>query len=147
MLIKMRLRQTGHLKQLKLTAAQYRELGEAMLRANKRRIGQGINAEGRPAKPLSRKYSAIKKRVRRVAAPKRDMKLTGATLKSYQIVRSYGGLIRAEPKGEVTRRRAFFAQRLEPMFGFTDYEEKAVLRKARSMFGRNTQFLWTAVNG
>lgn len=138
----MKVVQSGQLKPLKLSAAQYRQLGNAMLAANKRRIKRGINAEGKQARPLSKKYQRIKRKVRGVARPIRDMVLTGRTMDSYQIVRAYGGVIRAEPRTAEGRKRAWAAQRLEPMFGFTAVEEKAVQKEARAMFGRNAQVLW-----
>lgn len=138
----MKVVQTGQLKALKLNAAQYRQLGNAMLDANKKRIRRGINAAGNPAKPLSKKYQRIKKKKRGVTRAIRDMWLTGLTMNSYQIVRAHSGVIRAEPRTAEGRKRAWAAQRLEPMFGFTPAEEKAVQKEARAMFGRNTRVLW-----
>lgn len=150
--MKMKVVQSGQLKPLKLTAEQYRQLGNAMLAAQKKRISRGINVKGQPAAPLSKKYQRIKRKTRGVSRPIRDMKLTGQTLNSFQIVRAYGGVIRAEPRSTEGKKRAWAAQlvrdtpggprRFEPMIGFTDAEEKAVQKQAREMFGRNTKVLW-----
>lgn len=142
MQMKLTVKESGKLKALKLNAAQYRQLGNAMLAANKRRIARGINADGNPARPLSKAYEAIKRKVRRVARPIRDMRLTGVTMNSYQITRAHGGIIRAEPTTGTARTRAFMAQRLEPMIGFTPVEERAVIKEARAMFGKYVQVSW-----
>ena len=142
MQIKLKIHGKGELRMKQLPAAEWRKLGEAMLAANKRRILKGVNAEGQPAKPLAPKYARIKRKQLRISRPIRDMRLTGETLLSYQVVRASGGIIRCEPKTAQGRKKAFFCQRLEPMIGFTDYEEAAVMRTVRSMLGRGANLEW-----
>lgn len=144
MQMKMQVVKTGRVsnKKLMLTTAQYRQLGEAMLDANKKRILRGINVQGSSAKPLSKFYRKQKAKIRHTGRPIRDMFLTGLTLNSYRVVRAWGGIIRAEPTSAEGRKRAFFSQRREAMFGFTPHEERAVIAEARKMFGRNTTVAW-----
>src|SRR4030095_1477667 len=139
MQFRIKIKATGKLKAPKVTTAEYRELGNAMVANMKKRIARGINADNMPAAPLSPLYAKYKARARHTRRPIRDMFLTGLTLGSYQVQRAWGGVIRAERSNQTARKRAFINQHLEPMFGFTDSEAEAVVKRARQLFGRKIE--------
>lgn len=132
----------GSLAQLKLSAAEYRMIGESAVERMKARILKGVNADNQRAKPLSKRYAAIKARERHTSRPVRDMFLSGMTLNDYRVQRAYNGLIEAYPSSTEAQKRAILAQHIDPMFGFTDAEEKEVVRQVRAMYGRNAKVIW-----
>jgi hypothetical protein len=132
----------GKLAQLKLSAAEYRAIGDAAVDRMKMRILQGVNADNQRAKPLSKKYAALKAEMRHTRRPIRDMFLSGMTLTDYRVQRAYGGVIEAYPSSTEAQKRAILAQHIDPMFGFTDAEEKEVVKQVRLMYGRNAKTIW-----
>lgn len=132
----------GKFAQLKLSADEYRFIGNAAVERMKQRILKGVNSDNQRAKPLSKKYAAIKARERHTARPIRDMFLSGMTLNDYRVQRAYNGLIEAYPSSPEAQKRAILAQHIDPMFGFTEAEEKEVVKQVRAMYGRNAQTIW-----
>lgn len=136
MKFKLKIVSTGTMKAPKLTTAEYRALGEEIVAAMKRRLARGINNEGNPAYPLSDYYARIKAKIRRTRHPIRDLHLTGMTLNDFQVRRAWGGIIRAGPQLPTARKRALLAQLIDPLIGFTDYEQRAVVKRVRQLYGR-----------
>ena len=140
--VKIAVKTNGKLAQLKMSAREYREIGEVMLDSMKLRILKGINADGQKASPLSPAYARIKAEIRNTRRPIRDMFLSGMTLNDYRVRKAHGGQIVCEPASTEAQKRAILAQRIEPMFGFTNAEEKAVVKHVRQIYGRHAQVLW-----
>jgi len=132
----------GRMKPPNLDNGQLTAIGNEMVRAQLARWAKGVNADGQPAKPLSRRYMFIKKKVTGQARPKRDNNITGALVKNFQLRRANEGRIRAEPTQRLTRQQSMRAEQYDQMTGFAPTDEATVLAAATFQYGGYTRTSW-----
>jgi hypothetical protein len=140
--LKIKVTQTGRIKPPNLDNGQLTAIGNDMVAAQKERWSKGINAEGNPAKPLSKRYLFIKKKFTGASRPIRDMKMTGQTLANFSLRKAVNGVIRAENSTRETRRRALRSQQVEEMIGFAGSDQVVVFREALDQYGSWLKRAW-----
>jgi hypothetical protein len=133
--IKVGVKKTVRLRQPKLDGGQLQEIGDAMVAKQKARWGAGINAEDRAAKPLSKRYTFIKAKIRRTNRPKRDMNLSGLLLSNFTLRKAINGVIRAEPTSRKAREHARPANNIEQMIGLSGSDSKVIYDRTQAAFG------------
>jgi hypothetical protein len=139
---KITVKKTGRIRAPNLADPQLRAIGEVMVAAQKARWDDGLNADGVPAKKLSKRYFFIKKKYTRQAAPIRDMRMTGATVENFGLRRAANGVIRAENTTRETRQRATRAQKSEDMIGFAASDQITVFKAAETQYGEYLKKAW-----
>ena len=140
--IKITIKGKGRFKQPKLDAGQLQHIGEDMVTTQKARWASAVNALGGKAKPLSKKYTFIKAKVRRTNRPVRDMRLTGTVLSNFRLRKAINGVIRAEPTSRIARDKARGADRYEQMIGFSGTDIKNVYDEVQKAYGELAKTLW-----
>src|SRR4030095_11738540 len=94
--LNVKVKRTGRVKPPNLADPQLKTIGEEMVAAQKLRWGKASKAEGNVAKKRAVKYFFIKRKVRGVGRPVRDMNLSGQTIANFSLRKAAGGQIRAE---------------------------------------------------
>jgi hypothetical protein len=140
--VKIRVTQTGRVKPPNLDNGQLTAIGREMVEAQKLRWSKAINADGNPAKPLSKKYLFMKKKFTGASRPRRDMKMTGQTVANFGLRKAINGVIRAENSTRETRRRAQRASDTEQMIGFSGSDQVTVFRESQTQYGKFLQRAW-----
>jgi len=126
-------KQSGRFKPANLDRGDLTFIGLGMVAAQKERWSKAINADGNPAKRLSIKYF-FEKRKLRGGNPKRDMYMTGATVKNFALRKAVDGVIRAENTSRAGRAHANRAQNFEQMIGFAGSDQIAVFRLSQATY-------------
>jgi hypothetical protein len=143
--LKMKVKRTGRVKAPNLSDPQLKAVGEEMVTAQKLRWEKAINAEGNAAKKLSVKYFFIKRKVRGVSRPVRDMNLSGQTLANFSLRKAAAGQIRAENSTRITRKRAAGAQNVEQMIGFAGTDQISLFKASQLQYGIYLQKAWVPI--
>jgi len=129
-------------------------IGTVLVHSQKKRIAKGIDADGRPAKPLSKSYAIFKtgslKKNRSIGTnrPIRDLSLTDRSLQNYSLRRAMDNVIRADAttrdarfkldQGQyAVRKQKGVAVRIgfSQMFGFDGQAVQSVLTAANAEYG------------
>ena len=140
-----RVKKTGRLKGPNLSDPQLKAIGDEMVKAQKERWDDGLNANGNQAKKLSFKYFKEKQKFTGQANPIRDMHMTGETVKNFGLRRASNGQIRAENSTRITRAKASRAQKAEEMIGFAGTDQIAVFRATQLQYGIHLQKAWIPI--
>ena len=140
-----RVKKTGRLKGPNLSDPQLKAIGDEMVKAQKERWDDGLNANGNQAKALSKKYFFEKRKYTGQTAPIRDMHMTGETVKNFGLRRASNGQIRAENSTRITRAKASRAQKAEEMIGFAGTDQIAVFRATQLQYGIHLQKAWIPI--
>jgi len=143
--LNVKVKRTGRVKPPNLADPQLKTVGEEMVAAQKLRWSKAINAEGNVAKKLSVKYFFIKRKVRGVGRPVRDMNLTGQTIANFSLRKAAGGQIRAENSTRITRKRAMGVQGIEPMIGFAGTDQISLFKASQLQYGIYLQKAWVPI--
>ena len=143
--VSVKTKRTGRVQAARLDNAALTAIGTVMVQEQKARWEKGVNADGTAAKPLSKRYTFIKKAYRKVSRPIRDMKMTGRTLENFQLRKAIDGVIRAEPTQRETRRRAQIAQKIEEMIGLAPADQIAIFRATQAKYGDWVKRAWIPI--
>jgi hypothetical protein len=136
---------TGRVRGPNLSDPQLKAIGDAMVKAQKARWDDGVNASGNQAKPLSKKYFFMKRSVLHQTSPIRDMKMTGATVANFSLRKANNGVIRAENTTRAARDHANRAQGAEEMIGFAGSDQIVVFRESQLQYGLFLQKAWVPI--
>lgn len=154
MAVRIQVKNSVRIKGPKLDGGALTRIGTVMVSSVKERIGKGVDADGRAAKPLSKSYAIFKsktlKRTRGIGTnrPIRDLSLTGKSLQNYSLRRAVDNVIRADAttrdarmkldqgqyqvrKSKGAAVRVGFSQ----MFGFEGKTVQSVLTATRAEYG------------
>lgn len=142
--LKVKVPRTGRVKKPNLDHASLTFIGRSMVLEQKQRWATGVTANEN-IKPLSKKYLFIKKKIRNVHRPIRDMHLTGDTIKGFQLRKAINGVIRAENTTRELRKRAQRAQGYAQMIGFAQSDLSHVFGLARYEYGKFLKHAWIPV--
>ena len=145
--LKVKVPRTGRVKAPRLDQGPLTFIGQAMVTAQKQRWARGVTADDYPAKPLSKKYLFIKRKIRKVSRPIRDMHLTGATVANFQLRKAINGVIRAENTTRETRKRAQRAQGYAQMIGLASTDAIAVFRASQEKYAEAVKHAWIPISG
>jgi len=137
-----KVKKSGRLKGPNLADPQLHAIGDVMVAEQKKRWEDGLNADGIPARKLSRRYFFIKRKYTRQVSPIRDMKMTGATLANFSLRKAAQGVIRAENTFRETRRRANVAQAAEQMIGLSSSDQIAIFKASQLQYGLLLKKAW-----
>jgi hypothetical protein len=138
---------TGRVKAPNLDHGALTFIGQHMVNAQKQRWLRGIDANDQPAKRLSKKYLFIKKGIRNVSRPIRDMYLTGMTINNFILRKANDGQIRAENTTREARKRAQRANNIDQMIGFASTDADQVFRSSAAQYGKFVQKAWIPISG
>lgn len=139
-------KRTGRVRPPKLDDPQLKAIGEAMVLQQKARWAKAVNADGQTAKKLSVKYAIIKQAVLHKRAT-RDMSMTGATIKNFQLRKATLGSIRAENTTRLERSKALRANGYDQMIGFALSDAKVVFDATQNEFGQWVNKAWIPLDG
>jgi len=126
--LSVKVKQAGRMKPPNLDNAVLTAIGKEMVAEQLARWAKGINADGAPAKPLSKKYTFIKKYVTGKHVPIRDNYMTGALVHNFQLRKATDGVIRAEPTQRMTRQHSIRSDLYVQMTGFSPPETVKILK-------------------
>lgn len=113
------------------------ELGEAILRTQLERTARAVDRFDRPQPPLKEKYKLRKQR--KGGKPIRDMRRSGATMRSLASERTVAGEVRVAFHGADEQRAAWFRQLADQFFGLSPQDAETVDRKVLEIHRRNLQ--------
>jgi hypothetical protein len=143
--LKVKVKRTGRVKEPNLSDPQLKIIGEEMVTTQKLRWSKAVNAEGNAAKKLSVKYFFIKRKLRGVSRPVRDMNLSGATIKNFSLRKASNGQIRAENTSRATRKSATGANNIEQMIGFAGTDQNSLFKASQLQYGIYLQRAWVPI--
>lgn len=143
--VKVKVTKSGRVRGPNLSDPQLKEIGEEMVRSQKARWDDAINANGNQAKKLSFKYFKEKQKFTGQASPIRDMTMTGETVKNFTLRRAADGQIRAENTSRVCRGKATRAQTAEEMIGFAGTDQIAIFKASQLQYGIYVKKAWIPV--
>ena len=144
--VQIRVKQTGRVRKPNLDNGDMTAIGQEMVAAQKARWAAGVNADGAKARPLSRRYTYIKAKVRRTNRPIRDMHLSGILLNNFTLRKAINNVIRAEPTSRVARdQHAKPANKIEQMIGFSGSDIKASYDEIAKRYGDLARRMWIPV--
>lgn len=139
--------ESGRLKFMNLSRDQLQGIGNRIAAAQVSRWLQGINAQGQPAKPLSKGYAAQKARFTGNPQPKRDNWLTGAMANDFTVRRAGDNKILIYPEQPANRDAAAHSEQYENMIGFAPSDERLVYSEITAAFAALAIEAWEPVNG
>jgi len=145
--LSVKVKQTGRIKPPNLDNGALTQIGRSMVIAQKLRWSKSLNASGNKAKPLSKKYTFIKKNYLRVNVPQRDLKLTGVLTGNFQLRKAINGQIRAENTTRSARKHALQADKSEQMIGFAGSDQRIIFAQSQIAYGRYLQRAWVTLRG
>jgi hypothetical protein len=134
-------KRTGRVRPPNLSDPQLKKIGDTMVTAQKLRWEKAMNAEGQIAKKLSVRWAIIKQAVLH-KRPERDMKLTGRTIKNFQLRKAADGRIRAENTTRYERSKALGCNSYDQMIGFSLFETRMVIAEAQAEYGQYVKTAW-----
>ena len=143
--VKVKVKKSGRVKGPNLEDPQLKMIGDEMVRTQKLRWDDGINAEGSQAKRLSFKYFKEKQKFTGQASPIRDMTMTGDTVKNFTLRRAAQGQIRAENTSRLARQKATRAQNAEEMIGFAGTDQIAIFKASQLQYGIYVKRAWVPI--
>ena len=140
--MKIQVKRGGRTKPPVLDNAQLTYIGKHMVVAQLVRWANGINADGAPAKPLSKRYFFVKRYVTGQQRPIRDNKITGALVKNFQLRKAAQGTIRAEPTQRLTRQHSNRAEQYQQMTGFAPSDTVSLLKNVGDQYQKWAAGAW-----
>ena len=143
--VKVKVKQTGRIRAPRLDNGQLTLIGHRMVATQKARWANGVDAYGNTAKPLSKKYTFIKKKYTGVARPYRDNVMTGIMRDNFTLRKAIEGDIRAENTTRLARAHANGAVKFEDMIGFSGPEQMAIFRDFQAEYGQWTKRAWAQI--
>lgn len=143
--VKVKVKKSGRVKGPNLEDPQLTEIGNEMVRVQKLRWNDGIDAEGNQAKKLSFKYFKEKQKFTGQPSPIRDMSMTGDTVKNFTLRRAAQGQIRAENTSRLARSKALRSQDYEEMIGFAGSDQIAIFKATQLQYGIYVQKAWIPI--
>jgi len=149
--VKVSVKQKGRVRPPRLDGGVLQGIGEVMVERQKERWSKHVNAAGNTAKPLSKRYTFIKKNFLKkqgiiIGAPYRDVKLTGLLIENFQLRKAINGVIRAENTTKKARDHANGMQGQEEMIGFSGPEQMAAFRNFQAFYGQWVKRAWFQLN-
>jgi hypothetical protein len=141
-----KVKRTGRVRPPNLPDAQLKAIGDKMVAEQKARWARSVDAAGQTAKKLSVKYAIIKQAVLH-KRPVRDMSMTGATIKNFQLRKAALGKIRAENTTRLERSKALRANNYDQMIGFALTDTKVIFDAAQNEFGQWVNKAWIPLDG
>lgn len=147
--VRIKVKQTGRVKKPKLDQGKLTLIGTDMVDAQKARWAKHINAYGNTAKPLSKKYTFIKKKALGIRGrPYRDMKgIEGLVIPNFMLRKAINGQIRAENTTRKARQHARQAQHYDEMIGFSGPEQVAILKDVKALYKAYSATAWIKISG
>jgi hypothetical protein len=122
-------------------------IGKEMVARQKARWAAHKNASGNEAKPLSKKYVFIKKRIRGGGTQYRDNHLSGVMIENFLLRKAIGKEIRAENTSRIGREHARGQDKYEHMIGFSGPEQSALFKDAKKEYGQYLKSAWIPLSG
>jgi hypothetical protein len=122
------------LEPISFTEDQMREFGDTAIGSMQERMAGSVNVFDAPAKPLTKRYAAYKKKIG--ANPVRNLRLSGHTLASLKVRQATAHSVTVGFESSEAYRRALFSQNIDPLFGLSPSNESKVLEKVRAEFTR-----------
>lgn len=118
------------------TEQQMQNIGEFAVEAMKERVATATDVLDKPAKPLQPKYAQQK--IKKGKQPVRDIRLTGNTLGSVQVIEHDATHVKIGIRGSTPYRKAIFNQNIDPWFGLSEKDDDRVLaEKVQPIFAQN----------
>ena len=145
--VKVKVKQTGRVKAPRLDNGQLTKIGNLMVKTQKERWAKGLNASGNNAKPLSKKYTFIKKKFRGVNRPLRDNQMTGVLVANFTLRKAIDNVIRAENTSREARAHANRAQGFDEMIGFSGPDQVDLFRSVQAEYGAWAKKAWFQIRG
>lgn len=142
-----KVRRTGRVKPPNLPDLQLKAIGDKMVAAQKERWAKSINSDGVTAKPLSVRYAIIKGVVKPGKRPKRDMDMTGRTIKNFMLRKAALGNIRAENTTRLERAKARRANKADQMIGLALSDAKVIFDASHAEYGQYVNTAWIPIDG
>ena len=142
--VKIAVQSTGRVRGPNLSDPQLKAIGDRMVAAQKARWARAEDASGQPAAKLSVRYAIIKQAVLHKRA-KRDMSMTGQTVKNFTLRKAANGVIRAENTTRLERAKALRANSYDQMIGFAVSDTKVVFDEAQAQYGQYVNSAWIPV--
>jgi hypothetical protein len=139
-------KRTGRVRPPKLLDPQLAAIGKKMVAEQKARWARSVDASGQSAKKLSVRYAIIKQAVLHKRA-KRDMSLTGKTIRNFTLRKASLGVIRAENTTRYERTKARACNDYDQMIGFALTDAKVVFDGAQAEFGKWVNKAWIPLDG
>jgi hypothetical protein len=116
--------QSGELAPPILTDGQLQNIGLLMVTAQKQRWKQSIDSTGATARPLAPMTAKLKRKAGR--NPKRDMYMTGVTIRDFDVLVATAGVIVAGNKSSEAELHARKAQAFDEMIGLAPTDQAIV---------------------
>jgi hypothetical protein len=128
---------TGKLKKPKLDNGSLTRIGAQMVRQQLARWKQHKNANGQEAKPLSKRYTFIKRKALGIRGkPYRDQRgVEGLLIPNFTLRKAIDNQIRAENTTRKARQHARQAQLIEEMIGLSGAEQVGIIRSTQNEYG------------
>ena len=145
--VKVKVKQTGRVKAPRLDNGQLTKIGNLMVKTQKERWAKGVDASGNTAKPLSKKYTFIKKKFRGVNRPLRDNQMTGVLVANFTLRKAIDNVIRAENTSREARAHANRAQGFDEMIGFSGPDQVDLFRSVQAEYGAWAKKAWFQIRG
>lgn len=142
--IKVEVKKTGRVRGPNLSDPQLAVIGAKMVAEQKARWARAVDATGQPAIKLSVRYAIIKQAVLH-KRPKRDMSMTGATVKNFTLRKAANGVIRAENTTRLERAKALRANSYDQMIGFAVTDAKVVFDETKAQYGDYAKTAWIPI--
>lgn len=141
-----KVKRTGRVRPPTLDDPQLKAIGDKMVAEQKARWARATDAAGQSAQKLSVRYAIIKQAILHKKAV-RDMSMTGATVKNFQLRKASNGTIRAENTTRLERSKARRANGYEQMIGFALTDAKIVFDASQTEFGTYVNRAWIPLDG
>jgi hypothetical protein len=139
--VRIDVQKTGRVRGPNLSDPALKIIGEKMVAAQKARWANAIDANGQQAAKLSVRYAIIKQAVLH-KRPKRDMSMTGQTIKNFTLRKAANGIIRAENTTRLERAKALRANSYDQMIGFAVSDAQVVFDETQAQYGQWVQTAW-----
>lgn len=147
--VKVKIKQKGRIRKPKLDNGTLTYIGNQMVAQQQYRWARHQNAYGQEAKPLSKKYTFIKKKALGIKGkPYRDMRgIEGLVIPNFQLRKAINGQIRAENTTRKARQHARQAQQYEEMIGFSGKEQVEIIRNVKQEYSALCATAWIQIHG
>ena len=146
--VKVKVKQTGHIKAPKLDGGRLTRIGNQIVAEQKARWAKHKNAYGNEAKPLSKKYTFIKKKALGLGRPYRDMRgIEGLVIPNFLLRKAIHNEIRAENTSRKARQHARQAQAYDEMIGFSGPEQVSLYRNVNNEYAGLLKTAWVQIHG
>lgn len=138
--MQIKVEQSGELAPPILTDAQLMVIGQVMVTAQKSRWHQSIDSTGATAKPL--RPVTAKAKVTYGRPPKRDMVMTGLTIRDFDVQVATAGVILAGNTSREAQSHARKAQAYDEMIGLAPTDQAIVEAAVERAYGDYVETCW-----